>query len=173
MLTPLAYIRAGWEDIMKKLFVAAALATAPAQPASAITFPSLTTIYVASGVRNTESAPNTGIATVIHCTNVSGAPASVRFQVLNFNGAAAGTPITDTVFHGFTHTVATHLTVAFAEDTPGALSPGVSIAQGAINIESTQSAVFCSAMIVDAAAVVPSGIDLHLVRVNPHPGTVE
>ena len=159
----------------KSVFVAALAASAfvVAPTASATTFPTLTTIYVASGVTNSEGAANTGVATVIHCSNVSGTTASIRFQVLNFNGLAAGAPITDTVPHGFTHTVSTHLTAAFTEDTPGALSPGVGIAQGAINIESTQSAVFCTAMIVDAAEIVPNGIDLHLVRVNPHPGTVE
>jgi hypothetical protein len=49
----------------------------------------------------------------------------------------------------------------------------VEIDQGAVVIDATESAVFCSAMIVDAAAIVPNGIELHLVRINPHPGSVE
>jgi hypothetical protein len=48
-----------------------------------------------------------------------------------------------------------------------------SVNQGVVNIEATNSAVFCNAMIVDAGAAIPDGIALHLVRVNPHPGTVE
>jgi hypothetical protein len=46
------------------------------------------------------------------------------------------------------------------------LSPGV------VNIESDQSAVFCSAIILDASAGVPSGFPLHLNRVNANPGTL-
>ena len=43
---------------------------------------------------------------------------------------------------------------------------------GVINIESTQSGVFCNAIFLDAAG---GGLafNLPLVRVNPHPGTVE
>ena len=44
---------------------------------------------------------------------------------------------------------------------------------GVVNIESTQSGVFCSAVTIDAAAISPDGVPLRLVRVNPHPGTVE
>jgi hypothetical protein len=44
---------------------------------------------------------------------------------------------------------------------------------GVVNIESTESGMFCSAMLLDAAASAPHGVALHLVRVNPHPGTVE
>jgi hypothetical protein len=47
------------------------------------------------------------------------------------------------------------------------------ISQGVVNIESTQSGVFCTAEVLDAAASAPTGIARHLVRVNPHPGTVE
>ena len=47
------------------------------------------------------------------------------------------------------------------------------IIQGFVSIYSTQSAVFCSAMIVDPTLIVPQGIDLHMVRFNAHRGTVE
>ena len=48
-----------------------------------------------------------------------------------------------------------------------------SLSSGTVNIEATNSGVFCTAMIVDAASGNVDGVDLHLVRVNPHPGTVE
>jgi hypothetical protein len=44
--------------------------------------------------------------------------------------------------------------------------------QGVLNVESTQSAVFCSAMVVPAATP-QTGVALHMVRVNGHPGTIE
>ena len=45
--------------------------------------------------------------------------------------------------------------------------------EGVINIESTQSGVFCTAKTIDASATFPDGVILPLVRVNPHPGTVD
>ena len=44
--------------------------------------------------------------------------------------------------------------------------------QGVLNIEATQSGIFCTAMIVDGADA-GEGITLPLVRINPHPGTLE
>ena len=154
-----------------KTYLAAALAAILAQPATAITFPTLTTIYVGSGVTDTGSATEDGVATSFHCTNVSGVAATVRYLVLHSNGAIAGS-LTLSAPHGATVTASTHAVFLFTEGT-NQINPTVMVQQGGINIESTQSGVFCTAMIVDAAAAVPNGIDLHLVRVNPHPGTVE
>ena len=156
---------------MKKYLTAVALA-ALAQPAAATTFPTLTTIYVGAGVINTNHvATDQGLATSFHCTNVSGLTATVRYLVLHSVGTVAGS-ITREVPHGATTTASTHGTFLFVDDT-NAIIPGTIVFQGGVNIESTQSGVFCTAMILDAAAGVPNGIDLHLVRVNPHPGTVE
>ena len=159
---------------MKKSLIAAALtasAFAVGQSAYATTFSTLTTIYIGSGVTNSVDITNAGIATSFHCTNVSGLTADLRFLVLDTNGSVAGSVVAAGVLHGRTRTVSTHGTVVFGSES--ATSAGTLIEQGGVNIESTQSAVFCTAMIVDAAAAIPNGIDLHLVRVNPHPGTVE
>jgi hypothetical protein len=156
---------------MKRLVAAIALAAALAQPAAAITFPSLTTIYVGSGVTSGDALGPSGTATSFHCTNVSGVTATIRYLVLQPDGALAGS-ISRTAAHGATITASTHETIVF-NDSANEISQGIAIEQGGVNIESTQSGVFCTAMIVDAAAGVPAGIDLHLVRVNPHPGTVE
>jgi hypothetical protein len=155
------------EDDMKTYLAAVALAAALAQPASAITFASLTTIYVGTGVHDDGDG---GGATVFHCSNVSGVPTSVRFLVLEPTGAVAASS-TQTLAHGATVTIATReevstYTTAIDIDT-GAVQ------QGVVNIESLQSGVFCSAMSVDASANDPAGFTLPLVRVNPHPGTVE
>jgi hypothetical protein len=149
---------------MKNLFVAAAFAATLGQSAAAITFPSLTTIYVGSGV--TSGTPS---ATSFHCTNVSGVTATIRYLVLDTDGSVAGS-LTLNAAHGATTTVSTRDTNAFVDNLT---TPTVPIYQGGVNIESTQSGVFCTAMIVDVSAFEPSGIALHLVRVNPHPGTVE
>jgi hypothetical protein len=55
----------------------------------------------------------------------------------------------------------------------GLTTTGAILDGGIIAVQSTQSAVFCTAMIVDAAASTISGIELHMVRLNAHPGTVE
>ena len=151
---------------MKKLFVAAALAVTLAQPATAITFPSLTTIYVGSGVYDDGATENAGTATSLHCSNVSGQNASVRVLIISSVGSVLAS-LTDSVSHGRTVSYSTHLTTF--QEVP--LATGA-VTQGVVNIEATQSGVFCSAMIVPAGAVA-TGVALHLVRVNPHPGTVE
>jgi hypothetical protein len=156
---------------MRKSFVAFAFAAFTlAQPAAAVTFPTLTTIYVGSGVYDDNSNDNLGVATSIHCSNVSGISVQVRVLILGFAGAVEGSQ-TRNLAHGATETFSTHQTIIFA-DVAGDLTTG-GVEQGVVNVEATNSAVFCTAMIVDAATAIPNGIDLHLVRVNPHPGTVE
>jgi hypothetical protein len=158
-------------DTMRKSFAAFAFATfALAQPASAITFSQLTTIYIGTGVYDSGDAPNIGTVTIFNCTNVSGIEASVRFLVLSVSGSALGAA-TRTIPNGGTVTAATHFAGFFVEDV--VLQVGQANYRGAINIESTQSAVFCSAMISDADTAPDFSFDLRLVRVNPHPGTVE
>ena len=153
---------------MKKLLIAlgAAFAAIIAAPASATTFPTLTTIYVGAGVTDDGGANDTGLATVFLCSNVSGAQASVRWLILNVGGSIHDQATRD-IAHGETAIVSTHHTTTFS-----GISLGTGAVQGVINIESTESAVFCTALIVDAADA-GEGMPLHLVRVNPHSGTVE
>ena len=155
---------------MKTYLSAIALAAALAQPAAAVTFPSLTTIYVGSGVRDDGGGANAGVATVFNCSNVSGVTATLRFLVLNQTGNGIEADATVQIVHGQTRNAATHLEATFDSDTQ--LNTGLIVGQGVINIESTQSGVFCTAMVTNAA-VGGNGITLPLVRVNPHPGTVE
>ena len=140
---------------MKKYLAAVALASTLVQPAAAVTFPSLTTIYVGSGIRDNFTGQGPRVGTAFNCSNVSGVAATVRFLVLNLDGQLVRSA-SISVPHGGTRTAVTRLV-------------GTS---GVVNIESTQSAVFCNAMIVDTA-VAGQGISIPLVRVNPHPGTVE
>ncbi len=153
---------------MKKYLIAAVLAAAFTHPALATTFPTLTTIYVGSGVRDDGAIINSGIATVFNCSNVSGLPANVRFLVLDSTGAVEANA-TSVLSHGATFTAATHSTLTFLENADLATD---AVGQGVVNIESTQSGVFCNAMIVDAADA-GEGISLPLVRINGHPGAEE
>ena len=157
-------------DVMKKFLPVIALAACASilsAPAPATTFPTLTTIYIGI-VRDNDAPANQGVATSFNCSNVSGVSASVRFLVLGHNGGVEASTTT-TIPHGGTRSASTHPELTFLEDID--LAPG-GIGQGVINIESTQSGVFCNAMITEGG-VGGSGITLPLVRVNPHPGTVE
>ena len=154
---------------MKKYLATAALIATLAQPTHAVTFPTLTTIYVGSGVYDDGSGNNAGEATSIHCSNVSGVPVSVRVLILANNGAVEGS-LTQNLAHGVTVTFSTHGTFIFVD---ADLQTG-GVFQGALNVEATNSAVFCTAAVIDAAVNPPAfSMPLHLVRVNPHPGTVE
>ena len=142
-------------------------------PAQATTF-SLRTIYVASGVYDSGDANGVGTATSVHCSNLSGKSATMRVSFYgaagNFEGAS-----NFTLTNLSTLTVSTHDTLFIESPT----NTGA-IFQGVLNVQSTESGVFCSAMLVDASGGspagmtdVPVGIALHMVRYNPHPGTVE
>ena len=145
-----------WGDTMRKSFAAVVLAAALAQSASATTFPALTTIYVGTGVQDSGGAINVGTATVFQCPNVSGFSAQVRILILQGTGPVAGQS-TVTVAHGSNIGISTHLTIYWAEDS--AISANTLIGRGTVNIESTQSGVFCQGYLVDAAATAPSGVD--------------
>ena len=155
---------------MKKYLAAVAFVAALVQPASAITFSQLTTIYVITGVKDSGSAANQGHATAFQCSNVSGVSATIRFLILSDSGVVLASKTDNNVPHGFTIERSTHLTSSYNNETQlleGRLSAGVA------NIESTQSDVFCTAAIIDAAAANPVGVNPHIIRVNPHPGSVE
>ena len=140
-----------------------------AATAAATTFPALTTIYVGSGVADTGSGENAGTATTFHCTNASGLLANIRFLVLSPAGLPLASAGFNSVPHGATRTISTHPTLAFADNS---LGTGLVLQGGAI-IEATESGVFCSANVIDAASGTPSGVPLRLVRINPHPGAAE
>jgi len=154
---------------MKTCLAAVVLGAAIAQPAAAITFPELTTIYVGAGVSDDGDGSLSGEATAVLCSNVSGVATSIRLLLLSSTGAVVKSHIFPSVAHGETITATTHETSVFAANV--VLLTG-SILHGVVNIESLQSAVFCTAAIVDASSVA-QGIPLRLIRVNPHPGTVE
>jgi hypothetical protein len=158
-------------------FVAGAVASAAILPAlgaahtaPATAFGGLTTIYVGSGVVDLGGDDHVGTATSIHCSNVSGVTVQVRALVLQSTGAVAGA-LTVTLSHGATTTFSTHATFVFVDDETNMRTGRIT--QGVLNVEATNSAVFCTAVVVDAGSPLNIMSPLHLVRVNPHPGTVE
>jgi hypothetical protein len=149
--------------------VAAAILSA-ILPAQGATTDPLKTIYRVPGVRDNGGGAQTGVATSFFCSNLSSVPETIRFVVRS----AAGTVVGDQSFQMpslRTVTASTHETTLFSETL--VLTPGSGIIQGMAVILSTSLNVHCSAMIVDAAATVPQGIALHMVRVNPAPNTQE
>ena len=159
-------------SLFAQIFASATLALAlpseAASPTPSVAFPSLTTIYVASGVFDDGSLAGLGSATAIHCSNVSGVGSTLRVLVLDSTSAVAGSD-TSNLPHGATVTFSTHLTSAFND---ASLDTGA-VTQGILNVEATNSGVFCTAMIVNASLNTVEGVPLHLIRVNAHPGTVE
>jgi hypothetical protein len=123
-----------------------------------------------SGLRDTGSASNVGVATSFHCTNFSAVAEKIRFVLRDFPGTVVANTNVDVPAFG-TRTASTHNALVFNEDS--FLSPGAFFNQGSAVIQSTSLNVHCSGMIVDAAASVPQGIALHMIRLNPAPGTQE
>ena len=80
------------------LALAVAATVTAATPAASITFPSLTTIYVAAGVEDSGGF-STDTATAIFCSNVSGQTASVRILILSNTGGIE-LNVTRTLDHG-------------------------------------------------------------------------
>jgi hypothetical protein len=154
---------------MKKHLAAVALAATLAQPAAAVTFPTLTTIYVAPGAFDDGGGANLGFATVVSCANVSGVTTNIRVLVLSFTGGVASAVVASNVAHGASTRFVTHTTFLHNENFN--LATGL-LTDGVINVESLQSAVFCSFHVVSAPGTGTS-VPLNAVRVNPHPGTAE
>lgn len=163
---------------MRRIFTAAiavaAIALAGVAPTRATTFPTLTTIYFAAGAVDSDIDNNEGVATVISCLNQSGQTASVRYQFRSLDGTllAGGTLL---VGHLATKNVSTQGSVSYFTSIP---LPTSVFFGGSIQVLSTQSAVYCTAMLLDASQASyvsggPGGVALHMVRLNPHPGTVE
>ena len=132
-------------------------------------FPNLTQIYVASGVRDNGGASETGVATVIHCTNFTAAQQQLRILIRNWNNVvvtnnALAIPSLNTV------TLATHNTNAFSSIN---LTNATTISQGSLRIFATAPQITCTAMVIDASTVAPIGTNLHVVRHNAWANTQE
>jgi len=130
----------------------------------------LQNIYRVSGVIDSGGNSQNGVATAFHCSNPRDETEKVRIIIRNFNGTTAANRDVN-ISPRRTVTAVTHETVLFEQD--AILAAGNTINQGSAQIQATSRSVHCSAMIVDAAANVPQGIALHMVRYNSLNDTTE
>src|SRR3954454_24672145 len=104
------------ERIMTKIslaVVSAALAVGMAAPASAAAGGPEVIIYRFPGVRDSGGAAGTGVATVFHCTNFSGATETIRLVTRGQVGDLL-TNVSVDVPHLFTFSATTHTSLFYA-----------------------------------------------------------
>ena len=137
-------------------------------PADAGQFDPEVIIYRFPGVKDDGGANLVGVATVINCTNFSGATEVIRYVVrddesaIRFNSTAL-------VIHLTTVAAVTHTNAAY---TGGNMSTGF-INTGTIAIAATSINIICTAMVLDAANSKPTGVALRGIRFSPIPGSQE
>jgi len=135
----------GGRDIMKIIhwtIAAAAFAFVQPAPASAAQVDPEVVIYRFPGVLDSGS-PETGVATVFHCTNFSGVTENIRFVTRD----DVGTLLTNNslaINHLQTRTVATHGTTAYT----GAVFGTGSVNSGTTAIAATSINIICTAMTI-------------------------
>jgi hypothetical protein len=135
-------------------------------PVQATTFPSPALIYAVPGVLDVDGS--TSLGTSITCLNLSSQNATVRWRFLSATGASLGLR-TEIIQSGRTVAVGTANGTNIHSET---LISGADNFQGSVAIYSTQSAVFCNAVVASSAAP-EAGHALNTVRFNTHPGTTE
>lgn len=109
-----------------------------------------------------------GAATTVRCTSFSSVFETVRAVVVDQLGANVRAQSASVTPKGSV-TFSTNI----INSTPGGNLGSPAIVVGAIKISSTSPQVHCTAMIVDAAATIPTGVALHVVRTAPLQGTAE
>ena len=154
---------------IQSVLVSAAVATAMAAPASAAQSDSEIILYRFPGVRDDNGASNSGIATVFHCTNFSGVTENIRFVTRNHDGTLL-TNVPGVIPHLNTFSAATHVTLAYNEDT--SLQTGL-VNQGTTAIAATSINIICTAETIDASTTVPNGVARRGIRFSPVPGSQE
>ena len=148
---------------IQALVVSAALAIGMAAPASAGVNDPEVIIYRFPGV-----ADNGNVATAFHCTNFSGADEIIRFVTRNGPGNLTQNKTT-VINHLETRTAVTHSNAAYSTDL--ILTTGKLL--GSTAIAATSTNVICTAMSIDAANPVPTGVALRGIRFNPVAGSQE
>jgi hypothetical protein len=151
------------------LVVSTALAIGVAAPASAAQSDPEVIIYRFPGVRDNGGIQNQGVATTFHCTNFSGVLENIRFVTRHPNGDLV-TNVAFAVAHLATLTASTHETQIYLDS---GTTFGTGAVQGTTAIAATSTNIICTAMTIDAAAAVPTGVALRGIRFNPVPGSQE
>ena len=146
-------------------WITAAAAFAFVQPAQAAQSDPEVIIYRFPGVYDLGNN-----ATTFHCTNFSGVPENIRFVTRSQNGSLL-TNVVFSVTHLATLTASTHDTVLYGD--AGSLLNTGPVVQGTTAIAATSINVICTAVTLDALAMVPNGFALRGIRFTPIPGSQE
>jgi hypothetical protein len=149
--------------------VAAAAVAMPVGAHAGVNDP-LQIIYVFPGAVDNGGANSSGVATSVHCTNIGPTTENLQYVALGFDGAPRVNG-TLTVPSGNTRTGSTKATNLYSDDLLLNFNGPVVLQQGVFVILATSINFHCTAMIVDAAASAPNGINLQALRFNPIPGT--
>jgi len=108
------------------------------------------------------------VASVVHCFNFGSVEETIQIVVRNSDGSI----LKNTTFgldSFVTVAVASHGSHLYNNGTVG-LETGA-VFHGVLGISATTSNMVCTAQVIDAAASVPNGIDLHGARFNPISGS--
>lgn len=128
----------------------------------------LKVIYRVPGVRSQGTTDNVGAATTFICSNYSDTNEKIAFWFIR-KGYPTPLKFEALMLPRTTDVFSTKKTNAFGQYV---LAMGDLSRTMAIILSSTTN-LHCTAMIHNAGTYIPVGIDLHLVRFNAHPGSVE
>jgi hypothetical protein len=128
----------------------------------------LKVIYRVPGVRSQGTKDKVGAVTTFICSNYSSTSEKISFRFIR-KGYPAPIDFAVIMLPRSTDVFSTKDTNSFGQYV---LAMGDLSRTMAIILASTTN-IHCTAMIHNAATYVPVGIDLHMVRFNAHPGSVE
>lgn len=140
--------------------------TRPSLAAPRATTDPLLLIYRLPGI-SSSGIGNSGAATTMRCTNYSRDEESLRFVVDRADGTTVR-DVTELIPPRATRSYSTTSTASIDE-----VVLNVPNLSGNMRLFATTTNLHCTAMLIDAAAAVPTGVALHLVRFNPREGTTE
>jgi hypothetical protein len=137
------------------------------RPSPKTTFPNTKLIYVAVGAFDSGDPANTGLATTVTCRNLTNSDVTVVFRFFDGDNNMIVGSKSGTIAAQRARTVSSHATF-----NGEAIANTGYFDRGTVAIFSTDTAVFCSAMVVDAAGT-GAGFALHMVRFRKHNDTDE
>jgi hypothetical protein len=127
-----------------------------------------TLIYRISGVEGS-GVNYAGSGTIILCTNPTSNPVDVSTQIFKIDGTASGGLMARTFAAKQTSTFGTQFHNIYSENDV----THVSVSTGYALVKTSDTKVFCTALLLDSSASVPAGVPLHMVRYHPLSGTQE
>ena len=128
-------------------------------------------IYRVSGVSDGGGSPEHTAVTAFFCSNYSASREKIYFLIREFNGDIRAS-VEWTMNARATVTAATRAVGSIISDF-FLLAADQSVNGGSAVIMSTTLNLHCSVLVMDRVPQAMNGAALHMVRFNPHPGSVE